>query len=75
MCKCHMGHENVKIKPKETDTLIDTLLFTSLFYVLSNPSVHALSNKYITFIKDRQALHAIVFAISYVIIQKLTKRV
>jgi hypothetical protein len=70
-----MGHDNVKINPKETDTFIDTLLYTSLFYVLSHQSVHAMSKSYMSFIKDRQALHAFVFAVSYVFIQTLTKRV
>lgn len=70
-----MGHDNMKINPKEKDTFVDTLLFTCLFYLLSHPSVHELSRSSITFVKDRQALHALFFAVFYIIIQKLTNRV
>jgi hypothetical protein len=64
-----------KIRSKETDVLVDTILYSCLFYVLSHPSMYASVTVGQNLMTDRQAVHAMLFAVSYLAIQKLTKRI
>lgn len=64
-----------KLSPETVSLSIDALMFSALFYVLSSTKMYGLtSNVFPKLIKDRVLLHAIVFALVFVLIQKVTKR-
>lgn len=64
--KC--GNNFFYINPKHKDVLIDTMIYSALFYALSQ------SEMYPKNIKNNTEVHALIFGIFYIIIQKITKR-
>lgn len=62
--------------PQVRDVLIDSLLYSMLFYVLANKQMYGLTAKLLpNLVKDRVLLHAVVYALVFVLIQKLTARI
>lgn len=58
-----------------SELYVDALMFATLFYILSNTKMYEITSSiFPMLIKDRVLLHAIVYALVYVMIQKLTKR-
>lgn len=65
--------------PKSTPATValttDAILFGTLFYILSDKKMYALTAPVLPkLIKNRVLLHAIVFAIMFILIQKISKR-
>ena len=54
--------------PKYKDVIIDTIIYSALFYALSQ------SDMYPKIIAHNIEIHALLFGICYIIIQKITKR-
>lgn len=64
-----------KFKANTRDLAIDALLYATLFYILSNKQMYNLTSSCMPkLIKDRVILHAMMFLVSYVLIQKMLKR-
>ena len=64
------------LSPETTSLAVDSLMFATLFYVLSNWKMYDMTAKIFPgVIKDRVILHAVVYALLFVLIQKITKRV
>lgn len=65
--------------PKSTPATValttDALLFGTLFYILSDKKMYALTAPVLPkLVKNRVLLHAIVFALLFILIQKISKR-
>ncbi len=57
------------------DIMMDSAMYGSLFYILASPKMYQLTSKILPkVIKDRVLLHALVYMIVFLLIQKLTKR-
>jgi hypothetical protein len=54
--------------PKYKDVIIDTIIYSALFYALSQSDMYPKS------ISSNTEIQALLFGICYIIIQKLTKR-
>ena len=76
--------ESVETKSKSSsfmdpvlrDVLVDSVLYATMFYVLANKQMYSMTSKILPkMISDRVLLHAVVFMMLYLIIQKLTSRV
>ena len=63
------------IQSREKDNLVDAVLFSTLFYLLSHKSTYEMTKPILSnWLDDRILLHTIVFAVIYLMIQKITKR-
>lgn len=65
--------------PKSTPANIalttDALMFGTLFYILSDKKMYALTAPLLPkLVKNRVLLHAVVFALLFILIQKISKR-
>jgi hypothetical protein len=59
---------------RDKDYAIDAVMYSTLFYLLSQKDVYERTQNILKFVKDRAIIHAIVFGIVYILIQKMTKR-
>ena len=59
---------------RDKDFAIDTVMYSTLFYLLSQKGVYEKTSRCFTFIKDRVLIHAIVYGLVYLLIQKMTNR-
>ena len=65
----------MKHKNHERDILIDTLIYSIVFYILSDKNTYTYTkNIFSNSIKDRTFLHAFVFAFAYGMIRLILKR-
>ena len=62
------------IQSRDKDQFIDSVLFSTLFYLLSQKGVYDFTKNLFKIVKDRVLIHAVIFALSFLIIQKVTKR-
>lgn len=61
---------------KHQELIMDTALYTMLFVLLASPmTVNKVRSFLLPSFNNRTAIHGVVFAIMYVIIQKILKRV
>lgn len=57
------------------DTAMDALIYSVLFYILSDPTTYKYTSKIMPkLVKDRTLLHALVYFIFYFIIRLILKR-
>jgi hypothetical protein len=65
----------MKITPIQKEIMLDSLMYSTLFYILASPKMYSMTSGMLPkLVKDRVLLHALVFMLVYVLIQKLTKR-
>jgi len=63
------------IQNRDKDHIVDAVLYSTLFYLLSHPSTYTATQSILkNWITDRTILHSIVFGVIYIMIQILTKR-
>ena len=66
---------HMKITPVQKEIMLDSLMYSTLFYILASPKMYSMTAGVLPkMAKDRVFLHALVFLLVYVLIQKLTKR-
>ena len=66
---------NTKIQSREKDNIVDAILFSTLFYLLSHKSTYEMTKPILsTWLDDRILLHTLMFGVIYLMIQKITKR-
>ncbi len=64
-----------KSKHYERDVFMDTLIYSIVFYILSDKNTYTYTKNVLpNMIKDRTFLHAFVFAFAYVMIRLILKR-
>lgn len=64
-----------KMSPANVALTTDALLFGTLFYIISDKRTYALTAPLLPkLVKNRVLLHALVFALLFVLIQKISKR-
>jgi hypothetical protein len=64
-----------KMTPANVALTTDALMFATLFYILSDKRMYALTAPVLPkLVKNRALLHALVFALLFVLIQKISKR-
>lgn len=57
------------------DIMLDSVMYGSLYYILASPKMFQITSKlFPKIIKDRVLLHALVYMLVFLMIQKLTKR-
>ena len=61
----------LKLTSRDTDLMLDTTLYSSLFYLLASSKMYENTKKIIPQLKDRVLLHALVFALIFIMLQKL----
>ena len=65
----------MKLNTRDKDALIDAVLYSCMFYILSHPKTYNLTKSITPALQDRNLLHAFVFLVGVFLIQKYTKRV
>lgn len=64
-----------KMTPANVALATDAAMFSILFYILSDKRMYAMTASVLPkLIKNRVLLHALVFALLFVLIQKISKR-
>ena len=59
----------------QKEIMLDSVMYATLFYILASPKMYSMTRNVLPkFAKDRVFLHALVFLLVYVLIQKITKR-
>jgi len=56
------------------DVVLDSVMYSILFYVLSNRKMYDMTSRIFPRFRDRVFLHTIVYMLVYLIIQKMTRR-
>ena len=56
------------------DVVLDSVMYSILFYVLSNRKMYDMTSRIFARFRDRVFLHTIVYMLVYLIIQKMTRR-
>lgn len=65
----------MKLTTTQKEVMLDSIMYSSLFYVLANPNMYMMTAKlFPKMLKDRVLLHTLVFMVMYVSIQKITRR-
>jgi hypothetical protein len=65
----------MKLTANQKEIMLDSVMYSSLFYVLANPNMYTMTSKlFPKMVKDRVLLHSVVFLVVYAMIQKITKR-
>lgn len=64
----------MKYQSRDKDYAIDAVMYSTLFYLLSQKSLYERTQTMLTFIKDRVLVHAMMFGLIFILIQKVTKR-
>lgn len=64
----------MKITTNQREILLDSVMYSALFYILANTKMYHMTSKLFPKFKDRTIIHGFVFMVIYILIQKLTKR-
>ena len=68
-------HSVPKMTPANVALATDALMFATLFYILSDKRMYALTAPvFPKLLKNRALLHTLVYALLFVLIQKISKR-
>lgn len=64
-----------KMTPATVALVTDALMFATLFYILSDKRMYAMTATiFPKLVKNRAMLHALVFALLFILVQKISKR-
>jgi hypothetical protein len=63
-----------QMSAKTRDLLIDSVLFSTLFYLVAHPSTYGMTKSVLPMMKDRVLVHAMVYALVFFMIQYSVKR-
>lgn len=64
----------MKYQSRDKDYAIDAVMYSTLFFLLSQKSLYERTQNMLKFVKDRVLIHAMIFGLVFLLIQKVTKR-
>jgi hypothetical protein len=62
------------LQSREKDQIVDAILFSTLFYLLSHEGSYQMTKQMSFLTSDSKLILAILFGVIYLVIQKLTRR-